>query len=429
MTRATRNIARRKARTALVTVALGLALAILITLPANISANQQASQKAIDHLNNATEAYVSWLNSAASKMEVYRPIAFDFGSEENNYTTTAILYPLMNISDYTELSSIPNVTADIPILRQDIKDPKNQNITLYDVYGIPLDASTVDSYPSVLPSNITAGRNLRAGDSGVVVLQELVADQLGVNVGGTVNILGYNFEVVGIQRQGEYQGLIDYNVTAAFMNLEDAQRITNTTGQATKFFIFANEADNVMGIKGSITELYSSNVTVQVAEPLLLQASTVRSNMEQQKIDIQNMMNQLQSTSTIQIGVVIVAQAVIILFIMLYTVRERTKEIGTLKAMGASSTMILGQFMLEGILLSFIAGIVGIVIGIIGTSTLGYILLPNLNQAGIDQVAVSIAPEFVLFGLGAAVLLGTLGSLYPAWRAARTKPAEAMRYE
>ena len=429
MTRATRNIARRKARTALVTVALGLALAILITLPANISANQQASQKAIDHLNNATEAYVSWLNSAASKMEVYRPIAFDFGSEENNYTTTAILYPLMNISDYTELSSIPNVTADIPILRQDIKDPKNQNITLYDVYGIPLDASTVDSYPSVLPSNITAGRNLRAGDSGVVVLQELVADQLGVNVGGTVNILGYNFEVVGIQRQGEYQGLIDYNVTAAFMNLEDAQRITNTTGQATKFFIFANEADNVMGIKGRITELYSSNVTVQVAEPLLLQASTVRSNMEQQKIDIQNMMNQLQSTSTIQIGVVIVAQAVIILFIMLYTVRERTKEIGTLKAMGASSTMILGQFMLEGILLSFIAGIVGIVIGIIGTSTLGYILLPNLNQAGIDQVAVSIAPEFVLFGLGAAVLLGTLGSLYPAWRAARTKPAEAMRYE
>ncbi len=362
-------------------------------------------------------------------MEVYRPIAFDFGSEENNYTTTTILYPLMNISDYTELSSIPNVTAVIPILRQDIKDPQNENITLYDVYGIPLGASAVDNYSSVLPSNITAGRNLRAGDSGVVVLQEVVADQLGVNVGGTVNILGYNFEVVGIQRQGEYQGLIDYNVTVAFMNLKDAQRITNTTGQATKFFIFADEADNVWAIKGRITELYSSNVTVQVAEALLQQAITVQLDNEQQKVDIQNMTNLMQSTATVEIGLVIVAQAIIILFIMLYIVRERTREIGTLKAMGASSTSILGQFMLEGILLSFIAGMVGIVIGIIGTSTVGYILLPNLNQAGIDPVAVNLTPELVLFGFGVAVLLGVLGSLYPAWRAARTKPAEAMRYE
>ena len=429
LTRATRNIARRKTRTALVTVVLGLSLAILITLPANISANQQASQKAIDHLNNAAESYVSWLNGVASKMEVYRPIAFDFGSEENNYTMTTILYPLMNLSDYSELNSIPNVNAVIPILRQEIKDPQNENITLYDVYGIPLGASTVDNYPSVLPSNITAGRNLRVGDRGDVVLQEIVADKLGVNVGGAVNILGYNFEVVGIQKQGEYQGLIDYNVTAAFMNLKDAQRITNTTGQATKFIVFANEADNVMVVKGRITELYSGNVTVQVAEALLLQASTARSNMAQQKIDIQNMMNQLQSTATIQIGVVIVAQATIILFIMLYTVRERTREIGTLKAMGASTITILGQFMLEGILLSILAGIAGIAIGIIGTSTIGYLLLPNLTQAGVEQVTINITPTLALFGLGAAILLGTIGNLYPAWKAATIKPAESMKYD
>jgi len=234
---------------------------------------------------------------------------------------------------------------------------------------------------------------------------------------------------VGIQRQGEYQGLIDYNVTAAFMNLKDAQRITNTTGQATKFFIFANEADNVMAIKGRIGELYSGNVTVQVAESLLWQASTAQTKLEQQKIDIENMMNQLQSTATIQIGVVIVAQATIILFIMLYTVRERTREIGTLKAMGASNLTILGQFMLEGILLSILAGIAGIAIGIIGTSTIGYLLLPNLTQAGVEQVTINITPKLALFGLGAAILLGTIGNMYPAWKAATTKPAEAMKYD
>ena len=429
LTRATRNIARRKARTALVTVALGLALAILITLPANISANQQASQKTIDQLNNATESYVLWLNSVASEMEVYRPIAFDFGSEENNYTTTTILYPLMNLSDYTELSSIPNVNAVVPILRQDIKDPQNENITLYDVYGIPLEASIVDSYPSILPSNITAGRNLRAGDRGVVVLHEVVADQFGVGIGDRVNLLGQDFEVVGIQRRGEYQGLTDYNVTAAFMSLKDAQRITNTSGQATKFILFADEAYNVYRIRGKITELYSANVSVQIAEALLTQASSTRLTMEQQKLDIQNVIEQMQSTATVQIGLVVVAQGVIVLFIMLYTVRERTREIGTLKAMGASNSAILGQFMLEGVILSLIAGIAGIVIGIIGTSTIGYLLLPNLTQAGIEQVTINITPKLALYGLSTAILLGTIGSLYPAWRAATTKPSEAMKYD
>ncbi|MFA7398795.1 MAG: lipoprotein-releasing system transmembrane subunit LolC, partial [Candidatus Bathyarchaeia archaeon] len=82
----------------------------------------------------------------------------------------------------------------------------------------------------------------------------------------------------------------------------------------------------------------------------------------------------------------------------------------------------------------------GITTAVIGASELGHLVLPNFNIIGIDQivpdgvtttqpVAVSIAPQLLLAGLGIAVLLGTLGSLYPAWRAARTKPAEAMKYE
>ena len=129
---------------------------------------------------------------------------------------------------------------------------------------------------------------------------------------------------------------------------------------------------------------------------------------------------------------------------MLCTVREQTKEIGTLKALGASSTAILGQFMLEGILLSLIAGLVGIIIGTVGATSLANLLLPHPTQAGnstlsstgvsltgatLASISVTITPELVLLGLGVAVLLGELGSLYPAWRAARTRPSEAMRYE
>jgi len=155
-------------------------------------------------------------------------------------------------------------------------------------------------------------------------------------------------------------------------------------------------------------------------------------------------MSQIQSTGMREIGIVTVVAGAIVLFIMLYTVRERTREIGTLKALGAGSLSILGQFMLEGILLSLIAGVVGIVIGTFGATSFANLLLPAPAQAGnstvtptdasIDaassaSISITITPELVLFGLGVAVLLGALGSLYPAWRAARTRPAEAMRYE
>ena len=151
--------------------------------------------------------------------------------------------------------------------------------------------------------------------------------------------------------------------------------------------------------------------------------------------------SQTYSTAVEEIIVVVAATSLIVLFVMLYTVKERTKEIGTLKAIGFSNSTVMGQFMLEGILLSIIAGIVGIAIGSVAAPTLAQALLPNVGVgsrtavllAGTRQIGgLSVAtlnPELILILFGAAVLLGTLGSLYPAWRAARIRPAEAMRYE
>ena len=98
--------------------------------------------------------------------------------------------------------------------------------------------------------------------------------------------------------------------------------------------------------------------------------------------------------------------------------------------------------MLEGILLSIIAGVVGIAIGSVAAPTLSSLLLPSVGigsrttagfLSGTTRISgLSVAtlnPELVLILFGAAVLLGTLGSLYPAWRAAKIRPAEAMRYE
>jgi putative ABC transport system permease protein len=157
---------------------------------------------------------------------------------------------------------------------------------------------------------------------------------------------------------------------------------------------------------------------------------------------------QTQATATQEIIIAVAATSLIVLFVMLYTVRERTREIGILKAIGFSNRNIMSQFMLEGILISIIAGGVGIAIGSIGAPFLTSVLLPQVNlfsgqsggfQLGFGSVnpgttgstttTVSLTPELILVAFGAAILLGAFGSLYPAWRASRTSPMEALRYE
>ena len=92
-----------------------------------------------------------------------------------------------------------------------------------------------------------------------------------------------------------------------------------------------------------------------------------------------------------EIIVVVAATSLIVLFVMLYTVRERTKEIGTLKAIGFSNATVMGQFILEGILLSVIAGTVGVAIGTLAAPTISSLLLPSLNLFGSQEHSLQVS--------------------------------------
>ncbi len=411
---------------------LSFALAMLISIPPSITASKAITQKTIENLTATTKTVDSTVNVVATQIDCHLPaISVPNAGPDNQ---TVIEQPLMNVTNYTNLTSIPDVTNVIPIFDQTEFD---RDFAI-NVYGIPLDnASLLSMYSLVLPSNITAGRNLQAGDSGVVVLQERVANHFNVQVGGTVIILNQTFQVVGIE------GYTPLNETAAYMGLNDAQAITNNVGNVTDFRVFADDVTNVQSVANKIAVMYPQ-LSVSIAASLVDSVIQLQTQTNEELQMAQASMSQIQSTGTLEIAVVTVVVAAIVLFIMLYTVRERTREIGTLKALGASSMTVLGQFMLEGVLLSFIAGVVGLVIGTVGATSLANLLLPHPTQAGNSTVStagvsigsassasisVAITPELVLLGLGVAVLLGALGSMYPAWRAARTRPAEAMRYE
>ncbi len=236
------------------------------------------------------------------------------------------------------------------------------------------------------------------------------------------------------------------------MNITDAQAVTNHTGEISTLDVYAenSSASLVNAVASEISSIPGITATTELSMLQNFQDlynSTLASN--------ESAISQTQTVAFQEIIVSVLATCLIVLFVMLYTVRERTKEIGTLKAIGFSNWNVMSQFMLEGMLLSLAAGIVGIGIGSVAAPTLSGLLLPHMSSvigntfgssgmsfgaggarfviagrtAGVGGATAVLSPELMLLALGGAIVLGALGSLYPAWRASRTRPAEAMRYE
>jgi putative ABC transport system permease protein len=474
LTRAVRNISRRKVRALLVVIALGFCMAIMVSIPAGITSNQASTETLTQNLSDTITETEATINQTLTQIDCTLTPSFegfgfappdtgDFnftrpngGSEFNPGEFGGGFMPgqfgggafgrggttAMNETLYDDISSIEGVAAVAPSLQasegtEQTMERFGRSFTSlvpdYVIEGIPLTSSLIDNYP-VLPTNITAGRNLQVGDSGVVLLSENNSAFFGAGVGATIEILGQTFEVIGIHGS---TGVED--AMTLYMNLSDAQSVTNNTGYITSLTVFADNSDAVTEVATAISSLHPE-LSVTTGQQLLDQLEAMKTNYETALNNAESTVAQTQSVAFQEIIVAVAATSLIVLFVMLYTVRERTKEIGTLKAIGFSNWTVMSQFMLEGVFLSLMAGIVGIAIASVAAPTLSGLLLPSVGQATFTSrfapaansgttVAMALTPELVLIALGGAVLLGTLGSLYPAWRASRTRPAEAMRYE
>lgn len=480
VSRAFRNLSRRKIRALLVVIALGFSMAIMIAVPAGIAANQSATQNLTNNLSSTitqTEASIDQtLTQIDCSLTPSAPSGFGFSRgnfsapPDGNFPDAppSTFTPgqfgggaggipgefgggafgvggsePMNETYYADVANVSGVAAVAPILQ--VSEGHNVTATTpfgssftrlvadYVIKGVPL-TSIVNDYP-ILPTNITDGRSLQVGDTGVVLLSENNSAYFNVGVGHTVTILDQDFLVVGVYGSS---GVSDR--TTLYMNLSDAQTLTNNTGYIISLEVFAESSDVVTSVASDIGTLHSE-LDVVTAQERLDQLEQAQSNYATQLESAQATLNQTQSQAFQEIVIAVAATSLIVLFVMLYTVRERTKEIGTLKAIGFSNRAVMSQFLLEGVLLSLLAGVVGIVIGSVAAPYLSSVLLPSVNLFGsgagsfrgtvtsTSTSSIVVSPELMLIALGASITLGALGSLYPAWRASRTRPAEAMRYE
>lgn len=432
----------------LVVVALSFSMAIMISIPAGIMANQEATEQLSANYNAYITETEAEINKTLTLVECSLSPGFG-GFTQFRPGMMMANETFLNDTAVSDISALEGVKDVLPFLektegtyetRETPRGTFEILVTDYIIVGVPLNNTYIDNYV-VLPTDtqVIEGRNLEEGDSGVVLLSVNNTAYFGVGVGDVVDILGSYFTVIGV-----YETSDTFALTKLYMSISDAQAITNLEEQISSIDVYAQDQSYVDGIVSEIASLYPE-FYITTYEDRLTQLQTTMTMYNQTLTNAESTLSQTQAVAFQEIGIAIVATSLIVLFTMLYTVRERTSEIGVLKAIGFSNLSVMSQFMLEGIFMSLLAGVFGIIIGTIGAPILSSLLLPSINPfaasgmpgrqtfiPGLSLTSTGVATpdlQLMLLALGGAVLLGALGTLYPAWRASRTSPMEALRYE
>jgi putative ABC transport system permease protein len=255
----------------------------------------------------------------------------------------------------------------------------------------------------------------------IVVLGATVADQLFPNtdpIGQMVRIHGGQYEVIGVMSAKGQSGLGQDQDDVALAPLTTV--IRRMAGRWRR-------ADSVSQISiKAVDEASLQQVQDDVTDLLRLRHRTQEGEDDftvQNLSSISDAMNQTTATFTYLLagisGISLLVGGIGIMNIMLVSVTERTREIGLRKALGARRVDILRQFGLEALTLSLIGGAVGLLIGILG----GWLITWRLN------LPLTLAPDTALVAIGFSGAVGLVFGSYPAWRAARLDPIEALRRE
>jgi putative ABC transport system permease protein len=310
-----------------------------------------------------------------------------------------------------ELSS----RADVVAGRRDIRT---------DISGITPDFGVIRNKTVAMGSFISqADLN---GRSRVAVLGsqafEKLFDEGAYPVGQTIKINRIPFRVIGVMAEeggssfGGADSVIYVPLSTAQVRLYPWWR--SRSGEPLLSSIYVQAVD----------EALMDQVSEQIAQ-VLRQRHDITFRDEDdftiiKQTDIVSIFGDITSVLTIFLGSIAAISLVVggigIMNIMLVSVTERTREIGIRKAVGAKRRDILVQFLVEAIVLSLIGGLIGVALGTSGARVVSSLA---------EQLTTVVSPDVIVLSTGVSAAVGLLFGIYPAYRAARLNPIDALRYE
>ncbi|MBU0530889.1 MAG: ABC transporter permease [Candidatus Uhrbacteria bacterium] len=344
------------------------------------------------------------------------------GDIETHTTAQVFAEKTLTYDDVKEIRKHGGFTSVAGILQSGYFVEKGSEEKYAQVVGI------TPEYIDIFPSDLSAGRYIEESDidsnAKVVVLGSKIKDDLFGDqdpIGQKVKIKNVRFRVVGVHvtegtrffmnldeqvyvpitsMQSSLMGVdyitylaartplpLDYAKEEMRLILRDTHNIDNPEGDLTKDDFFVSTQEDAVAIIGTVSGVLT----------LLLSAIAAIS---------------------------LVVGGIGIMNIMLVSVTERTREIGLRKAVGATRGNIMRQFLTEAVLLTLFGGILGIVFGAAGS----YLAAIIIRQFQSDWVFV-FAYDAMIYATFVAVAVGLVFGIYPARRAAKLNPIEALRYE
>jgi len=262
-------------------------------------------------------------------------------------------------------------------------------------------------YANIVNTELASGRYIIDADvnnrSAVCIVgQELATDLFGNTnvVGNTLHVDGRSFRIVGV---------LDAENSQLIMPFTLAQRMLDSTS-ITSFYVSATDSTTVNRAEGVVSSFLYKKYQDESTYSIMNQEAILET-MEEMTGMLTTMLGGIA-------GISLLVGGIGIMNIMLVSVTERTREIGIRKAIGAKRRNILMQFLIESVVLSGLGGVLGLILGYVVMSVFEtYFGMEVSTSIGVAQLA-----------LGFSMFVGIVFGIYPANKASKLKPIDALHY-
>jgi len=334
--------------------------------------------------------------------------------------------PTLTMDDAEALERVRSVMAIAPVNENFIEVTAGGESKVAIIHGATPEYQGVYNY-SLASGQFIADRNVASRDRVVVLGDEVAEDLFGSDdpIGQSVKMKGHRFTVIGIlePKGGAMMGVSLDNIVVTPITTfqsrlfpqqtasgEDAvQSISIKVASAEVMDEVSDEIESILRKRHRLAEGDKNDFAIISQEQML------------------SMVQQVIGVFTIFLGAIasisLLVGSIGIMNIMLVSVTERTREIGIRKAVGAKRRDILVQFLLEAAMLSLAGGSIGILGGWVISK-----LISLINIGGGQIIQTVVSPDIVILAISVSVFIGLVSGVYPALRAARLNPIDALRY-